>query len=364
MAVAHSLAFCLMAALALAARPASLAAAEQPELARYSYNQVQMGIAFRITLYAADEATANTAADAAFARIDQLNSILSDYDPRSELSQLSSTAGSGKTVPVSDPLWFMLKRSQHLARQTDGAFDITVGPLIKLWRRARRMKAMPSPERLAEARQAVGYRHLELDKERQAATLHRPGMRLDLGGIAVGYAVDEALKVLQQHGIRRTMVDGSGDIGLGDPPPGEQGWTIGVAPLDPEGPPSVYVSLANYAITTSGDAFQYVEIDGKRYSHIVDPKTGLGLSRRSAVTVIAPDCTTADSLATAVSVLGPEAGLKLVEATPGAAAIIVVAADGRPQKHVSRRLVEFLADGKTRSRDRSIETRAAISQNG
>jgi thiamine biosynthesis lipoprotein len=224
-----------------------------------------------------------------------------------------------------------------LAERSGGAFDITVGPYVKLWRRSRRLKELPRPERLAEAAQAVGYRNLVLDPEGHRARLLRPNMRLDLGGIAMGYAVDESLKLLADAGIRSALVDASGDIGVGDPPPGEPGWKIGIAPMVPGGPPSRMLLLANAAVTTSGDAFQFVEIKGKRYSHIIDPKTGLGLNDRSAVTVVAPDCITADSITKAVLVLGPTAGLALIDATPGAAAIIVRAPNGQAEVHESLR---------------------------
>jgi thiamine biosynthesis lipoprotein len=129
--------------------------------------------------------------------------------------------------------------------------------------------------------------------------------------------------VLHKHGITRAMVDSSGDIVVGDPPPGARGWRIGIAPLSTDGPPSRFAILSNASVTTSGDAFQNVEIAGRRYSHIVDPHTGLGLTDRGSVTVIARDGMTADSFATAVSVRGPKRGLELVEAEPGAAALMV-----------------------------------------
>lgn len=278
----------------------------------------------------------------------ELDAILSDYQPESELSRLSRTAGSGQAVPLSDDLWTVLRRSQDLAEASDGAFDVTVGPLVRLWRRARRMQALPKEELLAAARAATGYRHLELDERQHTAKLLLPDMRLDLGGIAMGYAVDEALSVLRKHGVARAIMDASGDIGASDPPPGENGWRVGILPLDADGPPSRYVLLANAAVTNSGDAFQFVEIDGIRYSHIIDPHTGLGLTDRGSVTVLARDCVTADSLATAVSVLGPERGLSLVEATPGAAAIFLRRPHHENELYESKRLSEFIiapADG-------------------
>src|SRR5437773_6196241 len=182
----------------------------------------------------------------------------------------------------------------------------------------------PLPARLAQALQAVGHKKLRLDSRRHTVELLKPNMRLDLGAIAKGYAADEALRVLRRQGITRALVAGGGDMTLGDRPPGKRGWRIEIAPLDTtNAPPARFVLLANAGLATSGDVFQHVEIGGKRYSHIVDPRTGIGLTDHSLVTVIAQDGITADSLATAVSVLGPEKGKKLIENTKGAAVQIV-----------------------------------------
>ncbi len=136
-------------------------------------------------------------------------------------------------------------------------------------------------------------------------------MRLDAGGIGMGYGVDEAFKILKKEGITSALIDASGDIGVSDPPPGTPGWRIGIEPPSGDGPPSRYVVLSNYAITTSGDAFQAVEIDGKRFSHVIDPRTGLGVIGHSSVTVIAPDCITADSYTKPICVLAPTLASKL-----------------------------------------------------
>lgn len=319
-----------------------------PKLNRYEFTQTEMGMPFRIILYAPDEATANAAVQAAWRRIHNLNGVMSDYDPNSELSRLSQTAGSGKSVSVSADLWRVLSFANKLSVRSKGGFDVTVGPLVKLWRRARREKELPSPERLAEARAAVGYQHLRLNDANKTVELLRPNMRLDLGGIAAGYAVDEALAVLRSSGVTSALVDASGDIGVSDPPPDAAGWKIGIAPLAPDKPASRYLLLANAAVTTSGDAFQHVEFNGVRYSHIVDPHTGFGLTNRSSVSVVARDCITADSFATAVSVLGPKLGLELIEETPGAAALIVQATDapgtdGKLEVFESQRLKTFEA---------------------
>lgn len=334
--------------------------ADTPRLERIEFERIEMAVPIKIVIYATDEQSARAAANAAFDRIAQLNTIMSDYDETSELRRLCETAGSGQAVKVSDELWQVLSRARHLAELTDGAFDPTVGPVVRLWRRARRQRELPSPTRLAAAQDLVGWRMLLLDKENRTVKLEKAGMRLDLGGIAKGYAVAEALGVLRQHGLARAMVNAGGDIGLGDPPPDRPGWQIGVAPQPPDNKPSFMLSLSNTAVATSGDMFQHVVIDGKRYSHIVDPRTGVGLINQVAVTVIHPDPTTADGLSTAVSVLGVEKGLELIESVPEAAAVIVQPLDGTAKIHRSKRFVKLLEAAGTKQINcpRSSEGRA------
>lgn len=319
-------------------------------LRRFEFTQPQMGMPFRIVLYAPDVMTASNAVQAAFARVAALNQVLSDYEDDSELTLLSRTAGSGRAVHVSDDLWRVLARGQRLAKRTNGAFDLTIGPVVQLWRRARRQHELPDPGRLAEALKATGYRNLALNPRTRTAKLLVPKMRLDLGGIAKGYALDEALSVLRTHGYTRALMSCGGDIVVGAPPPGKAGWRIEVAPLDvTNAPPPRFVLLKNSALASSGDLFQHVEIEGKRYSHIVDPRTGIGLTDHSLVAVIARDGATADSLATTVSVLGPEAGLKLVEATPGAAAHIVRQPRQQLEQIESRRFERFIEQAQSRA---------------
>ncbi len=302
------------------------------ELRRYQFSHRQMGTVFQIVLYASTPHQAQAAAQSAFERIDQLNSILSDYDPQSELSRLSATSGTGRWVRVSEDLWRVLSFSQRLACRSEGAFDVTVGPLVRLWRRARRQHRLPKPQRLQQALQATGYRWLRLDPGTKRVLLMRSGMRLDLGGVAKGYAVQQALEVLRRRGIRHALVDGGGDLALGDPPPGRRAWRVQLPPVDPRRPkPPQFLHLAQVAVATSGDAYQHVLIDGKRYSHIVDPRTGLGLTNQSTVTVIAPQGMQADALATAVSVLGPQRGFELLRCYPGTAARVVMLQEGKPR---------------------------------
>ncbi len=299
-----------------------------PTLIRHENARPLMGTQFRVVLYAPDARTADRALDAAFARIDQLNTIMSDWDPQSELSRLSRAAQQGPTdaIPVSDDLLRVLIAAKKWSAASDGAFDITVGPAVRLWRSAQRQKALPAKHHLAEALEAMGDAKLLVDAGSRSVRLGAAGMRLDLGGIAKGYAADAALLILQQHGIRSALVDAGGDLTLGDAPPGEDGWRIDIRPFGraEPGDPVRTLIAANCAVATSGDAFRHVEIDGTRYSHIVDPTTAIGLTRSIAVTAIAPSGTDADAMASALSVLGPEKGLKLVDQIPGASALITL----------------------------------------
>lgn len=312
-------------------------------LSRYSQSQPHMGVEFEVVLYAPDRATAEKGLAAAFDRIKKLDETLSDYRDESELSQLSASSLHGLEVKVSDELWQILSASRALSARTEGAFDITIGPLSKLWRRARRQRELPSQEQIDKALAAVGYQHLQLNPQMKTAKLLRPQMRLDAGGIAKGYAAEEALIALRKLGITRALVRASGDIAAGDAPPGENGWRIGVAPLDPDQTPTRFLLLKNAAVSTSGDARQHLIVDGKRYSHLIDPRTGYGISSRSSVTVIAPHGIDADSLASAVSILGPEKGLKLIEETKGAALLMIVEQEGAERSIASNCFTAFEA---------------------
>ena len=169
-------------------------------------------------------------------------------------------------------------------------------------------------------------------------------MRLDLGGIAKGYAVDEAMAAIGQHGIRRMMVEAGGNIGLGESPPGRPGWRIGIAPPDVGSPPREYLWLSRCAVSTSGDMWQYAIIEGKRYSHLIDPKTGMALTDRSSVTVVGPDGLSTDGLSSAVAILGPQKGLALVESMPDSAAFIVRMSEGKPTIYRSKRWQQLRHD--------------------
>lgn len=305
---------------------------------RFTFEKAEMGLPVRVTLYASDEKVASAAADAAFARIAVLNAIFTDYDSDSELCRLSDTSGGGKAVPVSPELWHVLEYARRLSQRSNGAFDMSIGPVVNLWRTARRKKELPSPERLKEALSRSGYDGMRLDCEHRTVELTKPRMRLDAGGIAKGYAMEEALSVLKKNGFPMAMVAGGGDMALGDAPPGQVGWNVEIIALDADGAPApVLLRLSNCFVSTSGDLYQRLEIAGKRYSHIVDPRTGIGLTDHSLVTVIAERGMEADALSKVVAVLGAEAGFPVIDETPGAACRVVRAPGGAVEVRQSSR---------------------------
>ncbi len=243
-----------------------------------------MGTLVRITIYAKDASPMR----AAFDRIRELDEKLSDYKPDSELNRLCRV----REMRVSEDLFRVLEASQKLSKLTDGAFDVTIGPVTHLWRIGK------TPETMAQ----VGWRNMALDRTHRTVTLKLAGMQLDLGAIAKGYAADEALKTLRGLGVKRALIAVSGDIVAGDAPPGTRGWKVGLEPAGGE------ILLRNAAVSTSGDTEQFREIGGVKYSHIIDPRTGLGLTSAIAVTVVARRGLDADPIATAVSVMGEEKG--------------------------------------------------------
>lgn len=299
-------------------------------LRRYEYARPAMGTEFRLRFYAADRAQAEAAAEAAFERIADLDRALSDYDERSELARLGR-GSDGQDAPtwvaVSEDLFAVLARGSEIAEASAGAFDPTAGRFTQLWRRARRQGERPAPQHLAEAAEAVGFRKYELDPAGRRVRLLARGMRFDLGGIAKGFALDQALTTLSAHGIERALVDGGGDLAARAPPPGEPGWRVSIAGLDSPDPASDRAAqglwLTRAALATSGDLERSIVLDGQRYSHVIDPRTGEALRTRRLVSVLAPDGSSADAWATALSVLEPGPGLEALAREPALAARIV-----------------------------------------
>ena len=240
--------------------------------------------------------------------------MASDYLPESELSLLYAKPV-GTPVPLSPLLYDLLDLSRLFAEATGGAFDPTLGRMTKLWRETRASGRLPDPEKITAARAASGWRHFTLDPEARTITLLRENMAFDLGGIAKGYAADLMLDSLAVADIRQALVTAGGDIRLGEAPPGREGWNLALKTFD-MGKNDEILTLSNAAVSTSGDLHQSVVIDGVSYSHILDPATGLGLTRRIAASVIADEAKTSDALATAACVLGAD-GSGALQDLPG-----------------------------------------------
>ena len=307
-----------------------------------------MGTLVKITLYTSDEASASKAFRAAFARIADLDRILSDYKPESELNQLTTKAV-GHPAHVSKDLLTVLAASQQLADATDGAFDVTQGPVIRLWRAARATGRMPEAAALNDAAGRSGFRKLHVNVTDETAMLDQANMALDVGAIGKGYAASEALTVLRERGVRRALVAVSGDLAFGDAPPDQRGWRIDIHNDEPgfAGVPRV-IELTNAAVSTSGPSEQHVDIGGRRYSHIIDPASKMGLVNDITVTVIGRNGLDADGLDTAVSVVGTDRGLPLIESRPGAAALIVQRSSAGTTVTMSARFRELVAAQRVR----------------
>ena len=301
------------------------------EVIRFEFEHQSMGTLFRIVCYSEDKRLASRASQEAFERIDQLNLIMSDYLPDSELNILCRQSGSGEAIPVSKDLFNIISESLKWSEISAGTFDITVGAYSKLWRRAGRTEEFPGEERITMASEKVGSDLIVLDSVHQTVLLSVKGMHLDLGGIAKGFAVDEAYKIFMKYKITRVLVDGGGDIRAGESPTGKDGWKIVIESKE-DGPK--YIMVANQSVATSGDLYRFVEIDGQRYSHIIDPFTGYGVKIPRVVTTISDNCTKADVLASILSIMGPVKGFEFLTNLQGVNSIIVQNEEGIQKNYV------------------------------
>lgn len=286
---------------------------------RFAFSQMHMGVAVRITLFAADWSVAEKVGKAAFDRVAQLDETLSAYIQTSEVSRLVRRAGNGP-VTVGPDLYHVLQAGLEWARQSDGAFDVTVAPLTALWKAAFKRGHPPCPALIEQALSRVGPDKIRLDSRARSVDLD-PGVEIDLGAIGKGYACDEALRVIRDEGIESAMIEAGGDLAVLGTPPGSAGWDVAI-----DGRPGPPLSLSDQALSTSGDSVQGWEFDAVRYSHVVDPRTGRPTTHRLQATVVGPSCTMADALATLAGVdpvaaerLAPRYGATVLIYRPGSA---------------------------------------------
>jgi thiamine biosynthesis lipoprotein len=263
----------------------------------------KMGSPFNIVFYSTSIQKADSAANESFKLVDSINIICSDYDTSSELYKLRSYEP-GKPIKVSTILFELLIAARQAHKDSNGSFDITIGPLSLLWRSARKSHIFPRPGAIDTARALVGFRFIKLDMQLQTITFLKAGIQLDMGGIAKGYASDKVAALLKTLAITNALVDAGGDMMAMGSPPQKKGWRIGVnIPEQQEALLNTKLLLTNKAVATSGDAFQFMLQDGKKYGHIIDARTGYGVTFQRNVTVVSPNATTADWLATACSIL-------------------------------------------------------------
>ena len=285
----------------------------------------------KITVYA-EPRQSHAAIDAAYREMDRVNRLLNNYDPGSEISRLNAQAG-GAPVVVSPDTCRALTAARTFGRLSGGAFDCTIGPLLALWGFMREKPGIdgadPTPEQIAAARQLVDYRLLQVrcaNDNASTARLERAGMRVDVGAFSKGYVADRAMQVLEQQGIPAALVAAGGTIVCRGMKPGNTPWQIGIRHPRRDDDFLTVVSLKDCAVSTSGDYERYYRRNGTRRTHIIDPRSGRPVERMQAVTVIAPDGMVSDALSTALFVLGPQEGLRLIEGMADVEALMVDAA--------------------------------------
>lgn len=284
---------------------AGVAGCAAPSGERFEFTRLTMGVSTRIVVEAPSREIASNAAAAAYTRIGEIEDAASDYRPQSELMRLCRDAKVGQWQPVSRDLAVLLNTSREVSQRSGGVFDVSVGPAVGLWRQMRKTGTLVDAATIAEARERIDWRAVEVEVDPPRARLMKPGMQLDMGGIAKGHAVREAGRVLESCGLKRCLVALAGDVYAGEAPTGKDGWRIEVRGDKSEEAVGTLV-VSHACVSTSGDAEQYVEVAGVRYSHILDPRTGVGTVGGLIVTAIGADGAYVDAADTASVVLGLE----------------------------------------------------------
>lgn len=275
----------------------------QAQTRKFSYSEMKMGSAFNLIIVSADSNKANHLARKSYELVDSLNHIFSNYDSSSELSKINASAG---LLPykMSRAMLDLVQKSQYAYIQSKGAYDISIGPLSSLWRNARKAKLFPEASTVLATKKLVGLNQVKINKRLGTIFLPNANMQLDFGGIAKGYIAQWVINFLKANGIQQALVDAGGDIVMSGPPLNQQGWLIGVnLPETTDQLLNKKLQLSNCSVATSGDVYQFIEYKGVKYSHIINPLTGYGVTNLRNVTIVAKTGATADWLATACSIL-------------------------------------------------------------
>jgi thiamine biosynthesis lipoprotein len=283
------------------------------QLKRFQFSENKMGSFFNIIFYHSDSIEAVSISKECFALVDSLNNIFSDYSSTSEVGRLALMP-LVKNQKVSDELFEMIQRSKQAWKRSGKTFDVTIGALTQLWRKAKKETRFASKEEIKNAKQSTGFKNISIDIFTRELSFKKQGIRFDFGGIVPGHAAQKVLDLLKSKNINIALVDASGDIVVSDPPPGKSGWTVAMnLPGSPNEIWHTNLELKNSAVSTSGDVYRYTIHEGKKYSHIIDPRTGFGVTSQRNVTVITKYGADADWLATACSILPIKKALKLAK---------------------------------------------------
>ncbi|MCK3685031.1 FAD:protein FMN transferase [Maribellus sp. YY47] len=281
-----------------------------------------MGSRFEITVVANNETEANQFIDLAVAEITRIEKLISSWDPDSETSAVNTAAGK-KAVKVSPELFNLIKRAIGISKLTDGAFDITYASMDRIWKFDGSMKEMPSEESIKASVSKVGYQNIVLDETNSTVFLKKEGMKIGFGAIGKGYAADKAKDLLIQKGVIAGIINASGDMNTWGKQPNGEDWMVAITnPMD-KNKAFALLPIEHGAVVTSGDYEKYVSFNGKRYAHIIDPRTGYPATGIISATVFAPKAELADALATSIFVMGIDVGIDRINQLPNIECIIV-----------------------------------------
>jgi thiamine biosynthesis lipoprotein len=307
------------------------------QLKRFQFSENKMGSLFNIIFYDSDSARAAQLANECFLRVDSLNNIFSDYITTSEIGKLALQT-TGNQQKVSTELLQMILQSKQAWKRSGKTFDITIGQLSQLWRKVKSENRFPTEDEVKKARQETGFKNLRINISSNTISFINKNIRFDFGGIVKGYAAQKIIDYLKSKNITHALVDAGGDIVMSDPPPGKMGWVVGInLPEQENNLWDKKLELNNCSVATSGDIYRFIVFNGKKYSHIIDPRTGYGVTSQRNVTVIAKSGIIADWLATACSILSVKKALKLAK-KENAALLIAILKD---EKIVSYKTKNF-----------------------
>jgi thiamine biosynthesis lipoprotein len=282
-----------------------------------------MGNRFEITVVTKEQSLANECIDEAVAEIRRIEALLTTFNDSSQTNLINENAGI-KPVKVDKEVVDLIQRSNRISKLTQGAFDITYGSIDKrLWNFDKTMTSLPDADTSKKLVRLINYRNVIIDDRKNTVLLKEKGMRIGFGGIGKGYAAEQAKSVLQNRGIKSGIVNAAGDLTAWGYQPGGKPWTIGIADPDSARKPFSHLDITNTSIATSGNYEKYIMIDGKKYSHTIDPKTGLPVTGIKSVTIICPNAEIAVAMATPVMIMGVKVGLNMINQVKNLACIII-----------------------------------------